>query len=195
MHWKVIFCVWSMDHRTAWTEWKMLLDAEISVFTLLYRVFRSLQYHPPLHVRENCPFRLRRNGQTMGSDNWFWRLSATIFKQFVGTSFLHSKALNDDWKSDSWWPSTHIVFRKQNNVKTPLSEMKMLATQYIDTVWRFFFACKLYCLKQSFIWCHFHSTRMTTEEFLYPTHCLLKVCFWGYVHLRHSHGKIRHGNQ
>ena len=58
-----------------------------------------------------------------------------------------------------------------------------------------FFACKLNCLKQSLIWCHFHSTRMTTEEFLYPTHCLLKVCFWGYVLLRHSYGRIRHGNQ
>ena len=58
-----------------------------------------------------------------------------------------------------------------------------------------FFSCKLTCLKQSLIWCHFHSTRMTTEEFLYPTHCLLKVCFWGYVHLRHSYGRIGHGNQ
>ena len=42
-----------------------------------------------------------------------------------------------------------------------------------------FFACKLNCLKQSLIWCHFYSTRKTTEEFLYPTHCLLKVCFEG----------------
>ena len=31
--------------------------------------------------------------------------------------------------------------------------------------------------KTSLILCHFHSTRMTAEEFLYPTHCLLKVCF------------------
>ena len=46
---------------------------------------------------------------------------------------------------------------------------------------KFFFPFKLNCLKQSLIWCHFHSTQMTTEEFLYPTHCLLKVCFWGYV--------------
>ena len=57
------------------------------------------------------------------------------------------------------------------------------------------FAWKLNCLKHSLIWCHFHSTLMTTEEFLYPTHCLLKVCFWGYVHLRHSYVRIRHGNQ
>ena len=42
-----------------------------------------------------------------------------------------------------------------------------------------FFACKLNCLNQSLIWCHFHSTRITTEEFLYPTHCLSKVCFEG----------------
>ena len=57
------------------------------------------------------------------------------------------------------------------------------------------FACKLNCLKQSLIWCHFYSTRMTKEEFLNPTHCLLKVCFWGYVNVRHSYGRIRHGNQ
>ena len=50
------------------------------------------------------------------------------------------------------------------------------------------FACKLNCLKQSLIWYHFHSTRMATEEFLYPTHCLLKVVFCGYVHLVHSYG-------
>ena len=40
-----------------------------------------------------------------------------------------------------------------------------------------FFGCKLHCLTQSLIWCHFHSTRMTSDEFLNPTHCLLKVCF------------------
>ena len=36
------FCVWSMDHRTAWNEWKMLWDAEISVFTWLYGVFNPV---------------------------------------------------------------------------------------------------------------------------------------------------------
>ena len=40
-----------------------------------------------------------------------------------------------------------------------------------------FFACKLTYLKHSLIWCHFHSTPMTSEEFHHPTHCLLKVCF------------------
>ena len=59
---------------------------------------------------------------------------------------------------------------------------------------KIFFVCKINCLKQSLIWCHFHSTQMATEEFLYPTHCLLKVCFWGYVHLRHNYGRIRHVN-
>ena len=44
---------------------------------------------------------------------------------------------------------------------------------------KIFFACKLKYLKQSLIWCHFHSTQITTEEFLYPTHCLLNVCFQG----------------
>ena len=38
--------------------------------------------------------------------------------------------------SDSWWPSTNIVFRKQNNTKTPLSEVKMFASRYSETVWR-----------------------------------------------------------
>ena len=28
----------------------------------------------------------------------------------------------------------HIVFRKQNNVKTPLSELKLLASQYTEIV-------------------------------------------------------------
>ena len=42
-----------------------------------------------------------------------------------------------------------------------------------------YFASKLNCLKQSFIWYHFHSTRMTTEEFHYSIHYLLKVCFGG----------------
>ena len=37
-------------------------------------------------MRENGPFWLWRNGQCMGSHNWFWRLSVTIFKQFAGTS-------------------------------------------------------------------------------------------------------------
>ena len=54
--------------------------------TRLYGVLIP-SYYPPLPVRENSPFWLWRNGQTMGLDNWFWRLSVTIFKQFAGTSF------------------------------------------------------------------------------------------------------------
>ena len=64
----------------------MLLDAEF-LFSHDCLVFLFRRYHSPLPVRENCPFWLRRNGQTMGSDNWFWRLSVTIIKQFDGTSF------------------------------------------------------------------------------------------------------------
>ena len=63
-------------------------------------VLLSHRYHPPLHVRENCPFWLWRIDTTMGSDNWLWRWSVTIFVQFAGTSFLHTKAYNDDQKSD-----------------------------------------------------------------------------------------------
>ena len=127
--------------------------------------------------------------QTTGFDVCLWQSLNDLLD-----IFLTLKGINDTWKSDSWWPSTQIVFRKQNNVATSLPEMKMLASQYIKTVWRFSFACKLNCLKQSLIWSHLHSTGMTTEEFLYPTHCLLKVEFWGYVHLRHSYGRIRYGN-
>ena len=58
-----------------------------------------------------------------------------------------------------------------------------------------FFCMQAELSKTKFNLMHFHSTRMTTEEFPYPTHCLLKVYFWGYVHLRHSYGRIRHGNQ
>ena len=32
-------------------------------------------------------------------------------------------------------------------------------------------------VKQSLVLCPFHSVRMTTADFFYPTHCLLKVCF------------------
>ena len=31
-------CLWSMDYRTAWNGWKVLLDAEISVFAWFYGV-------------------------------------------------------------------------------------------------------------------------------------------------------------
>ena len=72
-----------------------------SLFSHDCMVFLSRRYHPPLPVRENCPFWMWLNGQTMGSDNWFLRLSVTIFKQFAGSSFSHSKAKNDDSKSDS----------------------------------------------------------------------------------------------
>ena len=89
----------------------------------------------------------------------------------------------------------HTLFSENKTMsKLHCQRWKCLLPVYWNCLKKFF-ACKLNCLKQSLIWCHFHSTRMTTEEFLYPTHCLLKVCFWGYVHLRHSNGRIRHGNQ
>ena len=56
-------------------------------FRMILWCFNPVNKHPPLSVRENCPFWQSRNGQTMDSDYWFWRLSVTIFKRFVGTSF------------------------------------------------------------------------------------------------------------
>ena len=112
---------------------KVLLDAGNSNFACFYCV---LIQSVPLtsSCEKNCPFWLWLNGQTTDSDNCFWLVCVTIFKRF----FLTLKGIHDDWKADSWCPSTHIVFRKQNNVKTLLSDMKMLAFQYIETVLRFF---------------------------------------------------------
>ena len=47
-------------------------------------------------------------------------------------------------------PSTHIFFRKENNVKNQLSEMKMLASQYIGTVRRLFFCMQGELFKNKF---------------------------------------------
>ena len=58
-----------------------------SLFSHDFMVCYSCRYHPLLPVGENCPFWLWRNGQSMGSDDWFWRLSVLIFKQIAVTSF------------------------------------------------------------------------------------------------------------
>ena len=160
------FCVWSMDHRTAWNEWIMLLDAQISVFAWFYGVL-ILSIHPSLPVRENCPFWLLCNVQTSGSDNWFWHMSVTIFVQFMGTSFLSSKAyimtianllldgqvdthlhqrrfrriyLSRQMRPLVGQDGRHIDIRKLKNIKTPLSEMKIFAFPMKKSV-----ACKLNC--------------------------------------------------
>ena len=89
----------------------------------------------------------------------------------------------------------HTLFSENKTMsKLHCQRWKCLLTSILKLL-EDFFCMEAVLFKQSLIWCHFHSTRMTTEEFLYPTQCLLKVCFWGYVHLRHSHGRIRHGNQ
>ena len=76
MYWNVIFCMWSMNYRTAWNECKLLLDAE-TLFSHAFMVFESQQFHPPLPVRENCPVWLWRNSQTIDSDSrfgvWLWQ--------------------------------------------------------------------------------------------------------------------------
>ena len=63
----------------------------------------------------------------MDSDNWFWCLSVAIFVQFVKDIFLAIKGIERRLKSQ-----VHILFsEKKTHVKTPLSEMKMCASQYI----------------------------------------------------------------
>ena len=88
----------------------------------------------------------------------------------------------------------HTLFSEKKAMSKLHCQRKKCLLPSILKLFEDFFVCKMNCLKQSLIWCHFHSTRMATEGFLYPTHCLLKVYFWGYVHLRHNYGRIRHGN-
>ena len=67
-----------------------------SLFSHDCMVFKSRQYHPSIHVRENSPFLLRRNGQTMSSDNWFWRFSVIIFNEIRRGIFLTLTGKDDD---------------------------------------------------------------------------------------------------
>ena len=144
-------------------------------------------------MRENCPSRQSRNGQTMDSDNWFWRCLWQSLNDSSGhlSNTQRHRMTIENLILDG---QVHTLFSGNKTMsKLHCQRWKCLLPSILE-LFEEFFACKLICLKQSLIWCHFHSTRMATEEFLYPTHCLLKVCFWGYVHLRHSYGKIRHGN-
>ena len=64
-------------------------------------------------------------------------IMARLWVQTTGFGVCLWQSVNNSPSfSDSWWPSTHIVFRKQNNVKTPLSEMTLLAsTSFSDSWW------------------------------------------------------------
>ena len=188
------FCVWSMDQRTAWNEWKMLLDAEISVFTRFYGVLIPCDTTHLFLWEKMVPF-----GCGVMARLW---VQATVLA-FVCDDLqtirrdisLTLKGI--EWRFKIWFlmaKCTHC-FQKTRQCQNSIVRDENARFPVYWNCLKIFFACKLNCLKQSLIWCHFHSTRMTTEEFLYPTHCLLKVCFWGYVHLRHSYGGIRHGNQ
>ena len=65
---------------TARNKCILLLDAELYFFMIFFGVL--IPSTP--HTSSFWPW---RNDQTMGSDNWFWRLSVTIFVKFVGSSF------------------------------------------------------------------------------------------------------------
>ena len=146
-------------------------------------------------MRENCPIWLWRNGQTIDSDTWFWRLSVKIFKRFVWDIFLTFNGI--EWRLKIWFlmaKYTHFFFRKQNNVKTPSSEMKMLASQYIETVWRFFcMQAELLKTKFNLVSLSFYSNDHRRISLPHPLP--FESVFWGYVHLRHSYGRIIHGDR
>ena len=128
------------------------------------------------------------------------RIQTTGFGVCLWQSLNDSSGHLSNTQRHKWWLKNLIL---DGQVHTLFSENKTMSKLHcqrwkcllpiILKLFEDFFACKLNCLKQSLIWCHFHSTRLTKEEDLYPSHCLLKVAFWGYVHLRNSHGRIRHG--
>ena len=156
-------------------------------------VFESHQFHPPLPVRENSPVWLWRNSQTIDSDI---RFGVCLWQSLKIRRDIFLTLNGIEWRLKIWFlmaKYTHWYQKRKQCQNIIVSDENACFPVYWNCL-EIFFTCKLNCLKQSLIWCHFHSTRMTTEEFLYPTHCLLKVCFWGYVHLRHSYGRIRHGN-
>ena len=85
-------------------------------------------------MRENCPFWLLRNGQTMGSDNGF---GVCLWQSLNNSSGHLSNAQRHRMTIENLIldGQVHPLFsEKQNNVKTLLSEMKMLASQYIETI-------------------------------------------------------------
>ena len=191
MHWNVIFCVWPMDHRT---EWKNALRYWNFCFHMIEWCFNPVDTIHLFLWEKIAPF--------------CCGLMARLWVQTTGFGVCLWQSLNDFLGHLSNTQRQRMTIENlilDVQVHTLFSENKRVSKLHcprwnacFPVYWNclgIFFACKLNCLKQSLIWCHFHSTRMTTEEFLYPTHCLLKVCFWGYVHLRHSYGRIRHGNQ
>ena len=93
------FCVWSMDNSFAWNEWKMLLDAKISVFEW-FMVFLSRRHHPPLPVRDNCPVWLWRNDQTMRLDNWF---GVCLWQSYYNSSDIFLTLQCIEWRLKSWF--------------------------------------------------------------------------------------------
>ena len=132
---------------------------------------------------------------------------ARLWIQITGFGFCLWQSLNDSlwhFSNTKRYRMTIENLILASQIHTLFSENKTMSKLHcqgwkcllrsILKLFEEFFACKLNCLKQSLIWCNFHSTWMTTEEFLYPTHWFLKVCFWGYVHLRHSYGRIRQRN-
>ena len=164
-----------------------------SLFSHAFMVFESHQFHPALPVRENCPVWLWRNSQTIDSDI---RFGVCLWQSLKIRRVIFLTLNGIEWRLKIWFlmaKYTHWYQKGKQCQNSIVRDENACFPVYWNCL-KIIFACKLNCLKQSLIWCHFHSTRMTTEEFLYPTHCLLKVCFWGYVHLRHSYGRIRHEN-
>ena len=166
-----------MDHRTVWNEWKVFLDAEISVFTWFYGVIIL-----PISSTSSCERKLSFLAVAQWSDYGFRQLVLAFVCDNLWTIrrdiFLTLHGI--EWRLKICFLMTKYThcFQKTNQCQNSIVRDENACFSVYWNCLKIFFACKLNCLKQSLIWCHFHSTRITTE-FLNPTHCLLKVCFEG----------------
>ena len=72
-----ILCVWSMDHRTAWNEWKMLLDAEICFLHMIVWCFNPVDTTHLFQWEKIAPFgcsvMARLRVQTTGFGVCLWQ--------------------------------------------------------------------------------------------------------------------------
>ena len=101
-----------------------------------------------------------------------------LWQSFNDSSGHLSNTQRHKWRLKIWFLMTMYTHCIQitKQCQNPIVRDENACFPVYWNSFKTFLACKLNCLKQSLIWCHFHSTRTTSEEFLYPTHCLLK--FW-----------------
>ena len=178
-------CVWSMVHRSAWSEWKLLLDVEMSVFAWLYGVLI-----PSIPSTSSCEKKIAPFGHGVMARLW---IPTTGFGVYLWQSLNNSSGHLPNTQRHRMAIGNLIL---DGQVHSSFSENKQYQNSIVrdenacfPVYWnclKKIFACKLNYFKQSSIWCHFHSTRMTTEEFFtQPTafwKCVFEgMCIWDTV--------------